>query len=222
MRTNKNTYTPDSYISALNKSNEASYATPTRIIVSHIHKAYEAQDKKQADFLIGLAFEMQIFWMDYNYKNNNFKNAHLNYDSEAYSVIKAFYELFNDLNYVEKLLPFLNTRYKEVTIEVIFYIIWFALREKKEVPEHLYQQALQLARDVLIEKPIYHKLNAEYLHEHIRSKISMIERLADFERKDTLPILNHIVSNEQEMELIIKVAKGIISGKRYLGNDLPL
>ncbi len=50
----------------------------------------------------------------------------------------------------------------------------------------------------------------------------MIERLADFEKKDTFPILNHIVSSEQEMELIIKVAKGIISGKRYLGNDLPL
>ncbi len=158
MRTNKNTYTPNLYISALNESNEVSGATPPQIIVRHIHKAYAAQDKKQADFLVDLVLEMQIFWMDYNYKNNNFKNAHLNHSSDAYTVIEALGERFNDLNYVEKLLPFVNTKYKESAIGEIFYIIGFNLYEKKEVPDHLYQQALQLARDILVEKPIYHKL----------------------------------------------------------------
>ena len=228
MRTNENNYAPDLYIKEI--TYETPEETPTEFIINKLEEAYKEKDKKQVDVLIDILFEMQIFWVDYDYEldylystRKSCSRMYLHTHSDAYCAIAALDNLFNDLECIKKLLPFVNTRYKEVTIESIFNIIGYTLYKKNEIPDYCYQQALQLAKDILVDKPlIYHKLNRYTLHDHIKFKAYIIENLTNFKKEDTHPILNHIISNEQENDIIIKVAKGVISGKFYPTGDIPL
>jgi len=196
-------YRPSLYFSEINYTTP--HQTPCELILSKMYSAHEAKDKQQLDFLFDLVFEIQKFWIE----------------SDVYKVFDIVDELFHEPQYTEKLFPFIETKYKETAIKLIFDIIGTALSKKEKISKQLYKQMLQLAKTNLIEELVdWHKLDDKELYHYIEFKLHILDRLIYFKPKDVNPILNRIASNKHEAEILIKVAKGIISKKPYQGDDL--
>ena len=196
-------YRPSLYLSEINY--KTPHQTPCELILSKMYSAHEAKDKQQLDFLLDLVFEIQKFWIE----------------SDVYKVFDIVDELFHEPQYTEKLFPFIETKYKETAIKLIFDIIGTALSKKEKISKQLYKQMLQLAKTNLIEELVdWHKLDDKELYHYIEFKLHILDRLIYFKPKDVNPILNRIASNKHEAEILIKVTKGIISKKPYQGDDL--
>jgi len=173
MRTNKNNYAPDLYISV---PSETSCKTLIKTIVSHIYMAYKAKDKKQVDFLVDLVFEMQKFWVDYDYELDNLysdiksdSGAYLHTSSDAACVIDILGELSDYPEYAERLFPFVETRYKKEAIHSLFFMIRFALEGgEKAIPDHIYKKTVQVAKTILVENtPDWHELHRKEFYNYI-------------------------------------------------------